>query len=1371
MMPAAKHGDPQMGVDVHLCVVPPSPSPVPLPTPHLSVVFDPFDYLPFIGATVSVFGMKRATAGTGAIVVHIPPGFPFAPILPEKDDELFMGSSTVLADGDPFSYLALPVLGCQVAGMPSPPRPKKRRVPMPTLLPTTFNLAIPTTVKVGGPPTVSLMGLAFKGLFAGLGKLAKSKFGKALGDRFSKFRQKVFKNMDPGFLKCKVLRAEPVNILSGEVVVEQADFRLPGAIAIEWVRSYGSNSRHPGSCGHGWETPADSRLEIDCADGSAMFRHPGEGPALFPVLPGAAGEAGAVLELMDGARLSDHGDEFRVRTKGGLVYRFPKQRQVVSTDGLCVLPLGRIEDGCGNWLDFQRAGNRLRCLRDSGGRHLMFDHHDGRICRIRLSVPETGFSHTLVSYEHDASGDLVAVHDALGQPYRFAYQAHRLVRHTNRNGLSFHYEYDRSQDDWRAVHAWGDGGLYDYRFTYWTPTRETRITDSLGHVWTVQCDSRGLPVLEIDPLGGRTLFEYDEAGRTTAMVNPANHRTEYVYDPRGNLRRLVRLDGSVLSLEVDEHDKVTATTDPQGATWRQVWDSRGRLLQRISPLGAVTVYEHDERGQLVAVTDPCGGRTGFTHDGHGHLTAVVDALGQATRFRRDELGRVLERTDALGRTTGYCYDAKGRLVEVHTAGGGRIRCRYDAEDNLTDHEDDTGACSHFDYIGLGQISRWRSPDGQAVHYHYDSEEQLVGVTNPRGETHHLRRDALGRVVEEVDGWGQSTRFAFDAAGRLLRRVDAEGRTVDYRTDPLGRIRCKTLPHPDRPGEVVEESYDFDANGRLVACANEHGRVTRRFDAEGRLVEECVGGVTVFNRYDAAGRRLCRESSTGHTVSYAWDPVGRCTSIGMDAAAPVLIERDAAGQVLQETLAPGLLRHHRHDGEGRRIALGVSHDGDRLFDAQYRYDTAGRLIRRSDSQLGTDAYRYDSLGQVCEHLDPLGHLQRFVHDAAGDRMAFRVVAPAEVEAAWHGPAEGRGPDGWRREGGCDGITYRFDRAGHLVERQAPPPQPGGPAGSTVVLCWDANGRLVRSEKAGRVTRYGYDPLGRRLFKDTAGQRTCFAWDGNALLAEWPAGAVATTSDRPAASIPPPREPPTAAEGGGRGPAPREYVYYPDTFVPLALWEAGERYFFHNEANGAPSRLTRGDGRLVWAARYRAWGRAQVVCQALVNPLRLQGQYEDEESGLHYNRHRYYDADAGLFVSRDPLGWAVNTNPYRFAANTLTWMDPLGLAACSLDDARRLAQGVPDELKQVFKCKEFAESLKAAMQREGLHAEEIILKSDTGMIWSDAAGKVISTNGDHVGIKVGDQVFDNLNPQGKHIDAWMDDLGVGFPGMRPPRTAPF
>ena len=60
--------------------------------------------------------------------------------------------------------------------------------------------------------------------------------------------------------------------------------------------------------------------------------------------------------------------------------------------------------------------------------------------------------------------NLVEVRDALGNPYRFAYELHHMVRHTNRNGLSFYYEYDQTGESRRVVRSWGDGGLYAYKF-------------------------------------------------------------------------------------------------------------------------------------------------------------------------------------------------------------------------------------------------------------------------------------------------------------------------------------------------------------------------------------------------------------------------------------------------------------------------------------------------------------------------------------------------------------------------------------------------------------------------------------------------------------------------------------------------------------------------------------------------------------------------------------------------------------------------------------------------------------------------------------------------------------------------------------------
>ena len=1227
---SAKHGDPQLGIDIHLCTTPAGP--VPLPTPHLSVVFDPFDYLPFIGATVKVMGMKRATAGTSAIVVHIPPGFPFAPMIPDKDDELFMGSATVVADGDPLSYLALPVLGCQIAGMPSPPRPKKKKLKLPNLLPTSFNLAIPNTVKVGGAPTISMAGMIARGAFAGLGKLAKSRLGKAMDAGFKKFRQKLFKNMDPGFLKCKVLRAEPVNILTGEVSVEQVDFSLPWRVPMDWVRNYASGRERVGACGVGWESPADARLEIDAGDGSVVFFHPDAGPALFPALPAAQGDAAAVLELMDGARLSDHGDEWRVRTKGDLTYHFPKSLTVPASEQLREVPLGRVSDLCGNWLLYEWVEGRLSAIRESGGRHLLVEYAGRFIRSLSLYVPEAEFSHTFVSYEHDAQGCLTAVRDELDHPYRFAYDGRHMVRHTNRTGLSFHYEYDQrgeGGEEWQVVRAWGDGGLYDYQFAYWPAIREVRITDSLGHVSTVQCDEHGLPILEIDPLGGRTIFEYDEVGRTTAVVDAANHRTEYAYDERGNLLKLTRPDGSAMSIEVDARDKPVAITDPNGASWRQRWDERGLLAEQTSPLGAVTAYEYSADGLLLSVRDALKATTRLGYDTDGQLVSVRNALGHVSRLQRDLLGNVLERSDPLGRATRYRYDRKGRLVEATLPTGARIRCAYDAQGNLTHHEDENGARTGFEYFGQGLIAKRHQPDGHVVQYHYDTEEQLIGVSNQRGEMYELRRDALGRVVEEVDYWGQATRYVFDVAGHLKQSVDPLGRVIDFTTDKLGRVRRKRFEHPFAAGRQFEETFDFDANGNLTGCANEHVTVKRVLDVEGRLLEEQQGDFVIKNGFDLLGRRIRRETSAGNTVAYEYDALGQPTAIRINDEPPITIERDENGQVVKETLAPGLERQYQYDAEGRLTGQGVRRESEWLFSTQYAYDAAGNLTHRKDSQYGLDQFRYDPLGQIVEHIDPQGKLKKFFQDPAGDRLTTGVKRDGT----------------WRREGWCEGVHYRFDAAGNLVERRDER-QLDGEEPKTLALAWDANQRLVRSRRRATFgdaepdeaeTVYGYDPMGRRVFKRTGSDEVRFGWDGDALVAERAIDQEPGTRSR------------------------REYLYYPHSFVPLAVVDGEVSYRFHNDPNGCPIRVTRGDGRVVWAARQEAWGEARALVDDLANSIRLQGQYEDRETGLHYNRHRYFDPLAGQFVTQDPLGMGAGPHPYQYAANASTWVDPLGLMA--------------------------------------------------------------------------------------------------------------
>lgn len=103
-----------------------------------------------------------------------------------------------------------------------------------------------------------------------------------------------------------------------------------------------------------------------------------------------------------------------------------------------------------------------------------------------------------------------------------------------------------------------------------------------------------------------------------------------------------------------------------------------------------------------------------------------------------------------------------------------------------------------------------------------------------------------------------------------------------------------------------------------------------------------------------------------------------------------------------------------------------------------------------------------------------------------------------------------------------------------------------------------------------------------------------------------------------------------------------------------------HYYQCDHLGTPLELIDETGKVVWSAKYKAWGRVlRYDKREVEQPLRFQGQYEDEETGLYYNRHRYYDPDQARYITPDPIGLLGGLNSYQYAPNTTGWIDPLGL----------------------------------------------------------------------------------------------------------------
>ena len=120
------------------------------------------------------------------------------------------------------------------------------------------------------------------------------------------------------------------------------------------------------------------------------------------------------------------------------------------------------------------------------------------------------------------------------------------------------------------------------------------------------------------------------------------------------------------------------------------------------------------------------------------------------------------------------------------------------------------------------------------------------------------------------------------------------------------------------------------------------------------------------------------------------------------------------------------------------------------------------------------------------------------------------------------------------------------------------------------------------------------------------------------------------------------------------------------------------------------MTDKDCNLVWFGNYTGWGRLKEetkITDSAYQPFRLQNQYVDRETRLHYNFFRYYKPDAGLFVNQDPIGLEGGENLYQFALNTQIWVDPLGLAGRRGERGASGGKGGQNSANPYKYCREF------------------------------------------------------------------------------------
>ena len=1230
MMPAAKALDPLLGIDIHIMQPPGPVPPVPLPNPYIGMVFDPMDFVPFLGATTRIAGLPRAQAGSAgqALPPHLPIGGVFVKP-PSNESEIFMGSAIVSLDGEAASYMALPVLSCVCVGMPPIPRLKKKKAPTSMVLPLTKVLAIPSPVFIGGPPTISLTAMAGRaglgnllllkafiesggdpmillGFVAGklmgklqglankgLGKLTNKLFNKVKGKGKGAAKTPKGKQGQPHGNGATCAAGNPVDSVTGEYYENYLDAAAGGDALFRWGRHYSSAiHRERGPVGAGFRHSYMAKLEL-FAQG---FRFETYQRRVYFFTP--ATDVGDVSTSNGYVLRREAADRLTISRKGEPTLHFAvsaehdprlilvssaNRRLLLEYDGgqLVGLQEGVVEGGVA----------RLTA------RYLVQYYSNGFIYAVyrveeSTSGPSGGYT-PLARYEYDPQGQLVRSVNALGGVYQLHYDvAGRVISMTNPLGYAFSWRYDQQG---RCVETTGHDGLWWAKLQYFPG--ETHIQEcsagtfihrfnAAGQLLEVVDPYGGVRKRELDPSDGRVLRETDAAGRVTDWLYD---ETGYHYARRnqyGQLQLPEELDGT----SPDPH----APRVPRSAVQREF----GIRPSPRAAFGPGTVLLRDASLETARAVVR-----------HGAAPATGRNLEPQLRF--NNRGDLIEEIEPSGRRRTWEYDLCGNLLAYSDADQRVYRQEIVRWNLLGTKLDPLGNAVRFQFTDNELVAQTTDPLGNVTTYEYDDKDRLVRV----------RRAG---VVEEE--------YVYDVGDRLIQKRDALGAPLlTFEHDKRSLVKKVVL------ADGAEHSLDYDEAGKPTLASTNLHEVELKRDAEWGLVADLVDGhgcqvshagdqITLFGRFTFRrwryGKSVSSSSSTNLTV---WiDPTGRKHRVRFDESG--LVRRETPARSVEFT---------RFDDSGdvdartveRRAAEPVP-----TWTRRYERSREGDLLAIDDSLEGRTEYLVDAAHRVAAERSGT-MTRRYLLDPA-DNLLEKPGLSGVVVGAHNTLVQ------------ANGRRFEYNTRTHVAESFDPA------TGRRIRYTYNARDLLVRID-VGHLEGQRwvddlpawvaeYDAIGRRLLSGRAGAQRRFYWREHQLIAE-------------------------VADNG----AVRLYGYVdeaawvPHFFVDYDSVEAdpasGRSYSIFGNHLGVPVAVEDSSGRIVWrATRVDPYGAIELDAANEIDlNLRWPGHYFDADTGLFYNRFRYYDPELGRYLQADPIGQRGGVNVYAYSSNPLRSVDVLGL----------------------------------------------------------------------------------------------------------------
>ncbi|EFJ8467953.1 RHS repeat protein [Escherichia coli] len=754
----------------------------------------------------------------------------------------------------------------------------------------------------------------------------------------------------------------------------------------------------------------------------------------------------------------------------------------------------------------------------------------------------------------------------------------------------------------------------------------SRYTAADGAEWQYCYDERGLLSNITDPAGQTWTQQCDERGLPVSLVSPQGEETRLAYTPQGLLSGIFRQDERRLGIEYDHHNRPETLTDVMGREHHTEYSGHDLPVKMRGPGGQSVRLRWQQHHKLSGLERTGTGAEGFRYDRHGNLLAWTDGNGVVWTMEYGPFDLPVARTDGEGHRWQYRYDKDTlQLTEVINPQGESYLYVLDNCGRVTEEHDWGGVV-------------WR--------YRYDADGLCTARVNGLEETILYSRDAAGRLAEVISPEGK-TQYAYDKSGRLTGIFSPDGTSQRTGYDERGRVNVTTqgrraieYHHPDEHTVIrcilpPEDERDRHPGESLL-------KTTYRYNAAGELTEIILPGdeTLTFSR-DEAGREVLRHSNRGFACEQGWNAAGQPVS---QRAGFFPAEATWGG------LVPSLVREYRYDSAGNVSGVTSREDYGRETRREYRLDRNGQVtaVTASGTGLGygegDESYGYDSCGYL----------------KAQSAGRHRISEETDQYAGGH------------RLKQAGNTQYDYDAAGRMVSRTK---HRDGYRPETERFRWDSRDQLTGYCSAqGEQWEYRHDASGRRTEKrcDRKKIRFTYLWDGD-NIAE-----IREYRDDKLYSV-------RHLVFNGFELISQQFSRVRQAHPSVAPQWVTRTNHAVSDLTGRPLMLFNSEGKTVWRpGQTSLWGLALSLPADTGYPdprgeldpeadpgLLYAGQWQDAESGLCYNRFRYYEPETGMYLVSDPLGLLGGEQTYRYVPNPCGYVDPLGLATCPIIRQRVLA----------------------------------------------------------------------------------------------------